>query len=487
MRNGTSTQTEAAGESFAISKAGSNVFEDYQKHNSAPQISTEVAILTSLRNRYPEYTVTGTPYTTGLLAFARDGQALADLDIRTESYSAWRKHHPSSDRTANEPGTTIDDVLFGKYDYQWKDQKFIVYTATYQQGFGQVKNTWILHKRDHELVDGRCEKTDELIAAATQWNANVHDEVLVFDQEYWSKSKELWDSVQNASWDDVIMDKDLKETLTNDVEGFFDCKEDYKEFAVPWKRGIIFHGLPGNGKTISIKALMHALYARPEPIPTLYVKSLAGCHGPEYAIREIFVKARRSTPCLLVFEDLDSLITDRVKSFFLNEVDGLESNEGLMMLGSTNYLERLDAGISKRPGRSDRKYHFTLPATAERVKYCDYWRSKLAKNKAIDFPPKLSEAIAQVTEGFSFAYLKETFITSLLLIVGSRRGNKEIESLPKVGEEAHELDHLLLWRVLSKQVRTLRGEMEDARKSAEDAVNNNSGADGVSNQPPGIQ
>ena len=43
------------------------------------------------------------------------------------------------------------------------------------------------------------------------------------------------------------------------------------------------------------------------------------------------------SPCLLVFEDLDSLITDKVKSFFLNEVDGLESNDGIMMIGSTNY------------------------------------------------------------------------------------------------------------------------------------------------------
>ncbi len=196
-------------------------------------------------------------------------------------------------------------------------------------------------------------------------------------------------------------------------------------------------------------------------------------HGPEYAIREIFVKARQSTPCLLIFEDLDSLITDRVKSFFLNEVDGLESNEGLMMLGSTNYLERLDAGISKRPGRFDRKYHFVLPALPERVKYCDYWRSKLSNNKTVDFPPKLSEAIAEITEGFSFAYLKETFITSLLTIAGSHRGtSKAIDGLSETGQESHELDDLLLWRVMSKQVKYLRAEMEDARKSAEDAAKN---------------
>lgn len=159
----------------------------------------------------------------------------------------------------------------------------------------------------------------------------------MFDQGRWVKNKELCKSVQESTWEDVILDKDLKDVLVNDVEGFFDCKDDYKQFAVPWKRGIIFHGLPGNGKTISIKALMNTLSARSQPIPTLYAKSLAGCRGPHYYIRQIFVKARRMAPCLLVFEDLDSLITDKVKSFFLNEVDGLETNDGIMMIGSTNY------------------------------------------------------------------------------------------------------------------------------------------------------
>ena len=153
-------------------------------------------------------------------------------------------HQPNSDRTANEPGLMSDDVHFGKYDYTWNDHRFIVYTAQCQHGFSHIKLNYILHKRDHGLVNDRCEITDQLIAATTQWAANVHNEVLVFDQEYWSKNKELWSSVQSASWDDVIMDKEMKETLVNDVEGFFDCKEDYKEFAVPWKRGIIFHGLP---------------------------------------------------------------------------------------------------------------------------------------------------------------------------------------------------------------------------------------------------
>lgn len=70
--------------------------------------------------------------------------------------------------------------------------------------------------------------------------------------------------------------------------------------------------------------------------------------GPEYSIKQIFSQARRYAPCYLVFEDLDSIVSDNVRSYFLNEVDGLKSNDGVFMVGSTNHLDRLDPGIAVR-------------------------------------------------------------------------------------------------------------------------------------------
>ena len=236
------------------------------------------------------------------------------------------------------------------------------------------------------------------------------------------------------------------------VETFFDHRNDYKQFDVPWKRGIILHGLPGNGKTISIRALMRGLATRPDPIPTLYVKWTKGDHGTTYAIREIFKKARKMAPCLLIFEDLDSMITEDTRSFFLNEVDGLET---------------------KRPSRFDRKYHFDLPAAPERAQYCEYWRSRLADNKAIEFPPSLCTAIAGITEGFSFAYLQEAFISALLVIVDQQRSSA-MNQLGKIDtgdiESTKTPERELLWKVISKQVDMLRAEIQGSRKSAKDAV-----------------
>lgn len=61
------------------------------------------------------------------------------------------------------------------------------------------------------------------------------------------------------------------------------------------------------------------------------------------------------SPCVLILEDLDSLINDANRSFFLNQLDGLENNDGILVIGSTNHFERLDPAITKRPSRFDRK------------------------------------------------------------------------------------------------------------------------------------
>lgn len=82
---------------------------------------------------------------------------------------------------------------------------------------------------------------------------------------------------------------------------------------------------------------MNSLAARKEPIPSLYVKTIEMKRGNHTCVQEIFTKARRMAPCLLVFEDIDSLVEDNVKSYFLNEMDGLEDNDGILVVATTNY------------------------------------------------------------------------------------------------------------------------------------------------------
>jgi transitional endoplasmic reticulum ATPase len=100
---------------------------------------------------------------------------------------------------------------------------------------------------------------------------------------------------------------------------------------------VIFYGPPGNGKTISIKALMHTVSQMTPAVELLYVRTLHSFYGDERSIRKIFAMARQRAPCVLVFEDLDALITTRTRSYFLNEVDGITANDGVCMIASTNH------------------------------------------------------------------------------------------------------------------------------------------------------
>lgn len=327
-----------------------------------------------------------------------------------------------------------------RFQYIWAEKEYLVYYVMWQETMcAPTKLFYILTPRSaSHIVDGHCEETDALVMAAGEWTSQLHDEIFVFDDGYWDKSKELWKSVSGASWSDVILPPAMKQNLIDDVQGFFDNQELYAEFAVPWKRGVILHGVPGNGKTVSIKALMASLYSRPTPVSSLYVKSFETSRQTEqFAIRQIFQHARSMAPCLLIFEDLDSLVNDDVRSYFLNEIDGLEQNEGILMIGSTNHLDKLDPAISKRPSRFDRKYHFKIPGEAERCTYTEYWRQKLLKNNTVEFPDELCSIIAQLTEGFSFAYLKELFVMALLSLV---RGFKDDDFEITEGDEASPSD-----------------------------------------------
>jgi transitional endoplasmic reticulum ATPase len=255
-----------------------------------------------------------------------------------------------------------------------------------------------------------------LLLACGLWANAAHYEVWVFNQGNWQKDGALWDSIQKADWKDIILKETFKKSFQKDVFGFYDSERLYKELGIPWKRGLIMYGPPGNGKTITLKAVMKTCDAK--GYTPLYVKSFQSFAGDEYSMRVVFSKARQSAPCVLILEDLDSLITDRNRSFFLNELDGLETNDGILVLATTNHFDRLDPGLSSRPSRFDRKYLFDDPDQEERTLYAVYWQKKLKNNHSIEFPDTLVDEIAEATEQFSFAYLKEAFVSALVILAG---------------------------------------------------------------------
>nr|WP_230967796.1 ATP-binding protein [Nostoc sp. WHI] len=276
---------------------------------------------------------------------------------------------------------------------------------SWQEGYCKTRYYWILADKK--------ELAEEFFVAVCDWNSEIRDEVLVFEDGYWAKNPDLFQSIKGATFDNLILQGNLKENIQDDLTKFFAARETYAAYSVPWKRGILFIGSPGNGKTHTVKALINQMQQ-----PCLYVKSFKSEYDTDSEnIRKIFKQARQSAPCILVLEDIDSLLTEENRSFFLNELDGFALNEGIITIATTNHPERLDSAICDRPSRFDRKYHFELPDIVARQAYIALWNHKL--KTAMRLSDEAVSKIITLTDGFSFAYLKELFLSSMIRWMGT--------------------------------------------------------------------
>lgn len=232
--------------------------------------------------------------------------------------------------------------------------------------------------------------------------------ILVFSNGRWNRSHSLYDATQAASFEDLVLADDLKDTIRGDFARFLRSQDRYERLGIAWRRGALLIGPPGNGKTHCVRALVKEL-----GISSLYVQSLSHhYYTAEQLWQQVFDRARGLRPCVLVLEDLDSLVTDENRSFFLNQLDGFEQNHGMIVLATTNYPDRIDPAIMDRPSRFDRKYHFSLPTPDERRSYLASWQARLAGEAGWEADEV--DAITAVTEGFSFAYLKELVISAVM-------------------------------------------------------------------------
>ncbi|KAL8787911.1 MAG: hypothetical protein Q9213_001938 [Squamulea squamosa] len=452
----TATMLDSEAYTLVTTSSHHQSIDDYIEAKSGKDYDLNVYLQAALRRQYPELALTVTvAHNASLLSFAFAGHATATLDIVDESII----------RTRYVFGTSLGESrTFAKYLYKWGNEYFIVYVVyigyygTYQYIFKEPS--------EGETIMSSNGKTDELLRAIGKWQIPPPPGdkwVYVYDG-YWFRSKALYEQVKNASWDDVILNEGMKNQITSLMHKFFDSREIYKNLGVSWKRGVIFHGPAGNGKTISIKALMNSLFRSDGlSIPSLYVKSATST----YSIRNVFQQARYMSPCLLIFEDIDTIVTKDTRSYFFNEVDGLENNDGIFMVASTNHLDKLDAGLSSRPSRFDRKYLFPLPSEEERKLYCQFWRKRLQEKKVeVDFPAKICPAVALITDGFSFAYMQEAFVATLLAIALKRSDgeddDKAEEGWDHAGDDGDkDLNEYELWRELKKTIKSLRDDMSN--------------------------
>jgi len=206
-------------------------------------------------------------------------------------------------------------------------------------------------------------------------------------------------------WDTVVLEATARRMVRSDFELFFEREDWFRQHNLPYRRGYLLWGNPGNGKTAAIRVMAAHPHIRP------YALDLSDMEEKSLNVHRLFEKASENTPALVILEDLDRAFPtegkrtrERSVSFqtLLNCLDGVGTQDGIIVVATANDPTCLDPAILKRPGRFDRVVHFRNPNADLRREY--YGRLNPTLNLV-----QLHVAV-QKTEGFSFAQLRETYI-----------------------------------------------------------------------------
>jgi len=189
--------------------------------------------------------------------------------------------------------------------------------------------------------------------------------------------------------------------------------EKFLKFGMMPSRGVLFYGPPGCGKTLLAKAIANECQANfisikgPELLTMWFGESEAN-------VRDVFDKARSAAPCVLFFDELDSIAksrggtsgdaggaSDRVINQILTEMDGMGSKKNVFIIGATNRPDIIDPAIL-RPGRLDQLIYIPLPDDGSRINILKSNLRKSPVSKSVDL-----NYLAKMTRGFSGADLTE--------------------------------------------------------------------------------
>merc|ERR1712087_1000847 len=252
---------------------------------------------------------------------------------------------------------------------------------------------------DAEILDSMAVNQDHFRHALAQSNPSSLRETVV--------------EVPNVTWDDIGGLGDVKRDLKELVQYPVEHPEKFEKFGMSPSKGVLFYGPPGCGKTLMAKAVANECQANfisvkgPELLTMWFGESEAN-------VREIFDKARQSAPCVLFFDELDSIATqrgssvgdaggagDRVLNQLLTEMDGMNAKKTVFIIGATNRPDIIDSALL-RPGRLDQLIYIPLPDEGSRNQIFKSVLRKSPVSPDVDF-----DALTKHTHGFSGADITE--------------------------------------------------------------------------------
>jgi ribosome biogenesis ATPase len=225
-----------------------------------------------------------------------------------------------------------------------------------------------------------------------------------------SSKREGFATVPDVTWENVGALEGIREELSLSVLEPIRSPEKFQALGLPLPAGVLLYGPPGCGKTLLAKAVANESGANFISVkgPELLDKYVG---ESEKAVRLVFDRARSSSPCIVFFDELDSLVprrgsdnggggvSERVVNQLLTEMDGLESRRSVFIIAATNRPELIDPAMM-RPGRLDKLLYVPLPTALERVSILKTLASKVTLGNDVDLD---SIGMSSRAEGYSGA------------------------------------------------------------------------------------
>jgi len=257
--------------------------------------------------------------------------------------------------------------------------------------------------------------------------------------------------IPELDFDDVQLPDDQKQAIKVGALDFFNKKEIYEKNKLPWRRGMIFSGVPGTGKTMMAKILM-------SKSQSTFIWATSEMVNYSSDVKYLFSMAKELSPALLILEDVDAFLShDSTVDALKTTLDGMNNVDGICTIICTNYPDRIPKPLL-RPGRVDQVFIFELPKENLRYKIL----SKIAEPMNIENKDNVLKELAKLTEGLTGACLKELLIFGLLLAADDNRDiilekdlslalKKVLDNLNIVNDKIREIDVKALLIELKKK------------------------------------